>query len=192
MNTRSIVRGAFAVALVLAAAACETDAPDASGASGASGAAPAAAAAAAAASVPSGQLSAGDSVEFVATEFAFVPSEVMAEPGAYTGTLVNDGTIEHDITFENGATVVAAVGETVEFEFEVPEEGVRYWCSIPGHQDAGMAGVINTSASASVAADAAAAPMEGHGAVGDAATTVEADPGRAPLRIPRPESTRTR
>ena len=137
---------------------------------------------------PSGQLSAGDSVEFVATEFAFAPSEVMAEPGAYTGTLVNDGTIEHDITFENGATVVAAVGETVEFEFEVPEEGVRYWCSIPGHQDAGMAGVINTSASASAAADAAAAPMEGHGAVGDAATTVEADPDAPPYEYRDPRA----
>jgi len=189
MNTRSIVRGAFALALVLAAAACGTDAPDAPGAAGASGGASGAAPAAAeAASAPSGQLSAGDSVEFLATEFAFDPSEVMAEPGAYTGTLVNNGTIEHDITFENGATVVAAVGETVEFEFEVPEEGVSYWCSIPGHKDAGMVGVINTSASPSAAADATAAPMEGHGAVGDAATTVEADPNAAPYEYRDPRA----
>ena len=180
MNTRLIVRGACAAALVLAAAACGTDAPDAPGAAGAgAGAAAAAPAGAEAASAPSGGLSAGDSVEFVATEFAFAPSEVMAEAGMYSGALVNSGTIEHDITFDNGEAVVAGAGETVEFEFEVPEEGVRYWCSIPGHEDAGMAGIINTAASAS-AAEETAAPMEGHGAVGDAATTVEADPDAPP------------
>ncbi len=179
MNTRSIVRGTFVVALVLAAAACGTDAPDAPGAAGA------APVAAETASAPSGALSAGDSVEFVATEFAFAPSEVMAEPGSYSGTLVNDGAIEHDITFDNGEAVVAAAGETVEFEFEVPEEGVSYWCSIPGHKDAGMSGIINTSASA---AEETAAPMEGHGAVGDAAATVEADPNAAPYEYRDPRA----
>ncbi len=188
MNTRLIVRGACAAALVLAAAACGTDAPDAPGAAGAgAGAAAAAPAGAEAASAPSGGLSAGDSVEFVATEFAFAPSEVMAEAGMYSGALVNSGTIEHDITFDNGEAVVAGAGETVEFEFEVPEEGVRYWCSIPGHEDAGMAGIINTAASAS-AAEETAAPMEGHGAVGDAATTVEADPDAPPYEYRDPRA----
>jgi nitrite reductase (NO-forming) len=181
MNTRSIVRGACAVALVLAAGACGTDAPDAPGAAGA------ASQAAAAAPAPAGELVAGDSVQFVATEFAFTPSQLQASPGSYTGTLVNDGTIEHDIMFDNGEAVVAAAGETVDFEFEVPEEGVRYWCSIPGHQDAGMSGVINTATSAS-AADATAAPMDGHGAVGDAATTVEADPDAPPYEYRDPRA----
>jgi nitrite reductase (NO-forming) len=185
MNTRSIVRGACALALLLAAGACGTDAPDAAGAAGAAvGAAPQAAVAAAA---PAGELVAGDSVQFIATEFAFTPSQLQAEPGSYTGTLVNDGTVEHDIMFDNGEAVVAAAGETVEFEFEVPEEGVRYWCSIPGHQDAGMSGVIATAASAS-AAETTAAPMEGHGAVGDAATTVEADPDAPPYEYRDPRA----
>ncbi len=186
MNTRSIVRGACAVALVLAAGACGTDAPDAPGAAGAVGAASQSAGAVAA---PADELVAGDSVQFIATEFAFTPSQLQAEPGSYTGSLVNDGTIEHDIMFDNGEAVVAAAGETVEFEFEVPEEGVRYWCSIPGHQDAGMSGMIATAASASAsAAEATAAPMEGHGAVGDAATTVEADPDAPPYEYRDPRA----
>ena len=179
MHTRSIVRGAFAVALVLVAAACGTDAPDAPGAAGA------APVAAEAANAPSGALSAGDSVEFVATEFAFAPPEVMAEPGSYTGTLVNDGTIEHDIMFDNGEAVLAAAGETVEFEFEVPEEGVRYWCSIPGHEEAGMSGVITTAASASTAEETAA-PADG--GVDDAATAVEADPDAPPYEYRDPRA----
>jgi nitrite reductase (NO-forming) len=184
MNTRSIVRGTCALALVLAAGACGTDAPDAAGAAGADGAASQAAPAAAA---PAGELVAGDSVQFIATEFAFTPSQLQAEPGSYTGTFVNDGTIEHDIMFDHGEAVVAAAGETVEFEFEVPEEGVRYWCSIPGHQDAGMSGVITTAASAS-AAEATAAPMEGHGTVGDAAAAVEADPDAPPYEYRDPRA----
>ena len=60
----------------------------------------------------------------VASEFAFAPPEIVAEPGTYTGVLVNDGTIEHDITFGDGEPIVAAPGESVEFEFTVPEEGI--------------------------------------------------------------------
>ena len=87
-------------------------------------------------------ISPGDEVEFVATEFAFAPSTVMATAGTYSGVLVNDGSIEHDIKFDNGDAIVAAPGETVEFEFEVPTEGIRYYCSIPGHAEAGMTGTL--------------------------------------------------
>jgi nitrite reductase (NO-forming) len=186
MHIRSIAGVGVAALLVAAAAGCGTDAPDGAGA--VSGAATGAAAGAAVAddAAQSAEISPGDTVEFLATEFAFEPATVMATAGTYSGTLVNNGTIEHDITFDNGEPIVAAAGESVEFEFEVGEEGVRYWCSIPGHEDAGMSGVITTAASAS--ADEAAAPMEGHGAVGDAATTVEADPDAPPYEFRDPRA----
>ena len=98
---------------------CGPDGPDAPGAA-AAGSSDGAAAAAADGLVP------GDSVQFVATEFQFVPSDVIAEPGTYTGTLVNDGTIEHDIKIGDAEPVVAAPGETVEFEFTIPEG----WCTV--------------------------------------------------------------
>ena len=145
MKTRSRIRGALAAVLVVAAGACGTDAPDAPGAAGAVGSG---ASASAAQTASPAALSAGDSIEFVATEFSFTPSQLQAEPGSYSATFVNNGTIEHDIKFDNGDAIVAGAGETVEFEFEVPEEGVRYWCSIPGHEDAGMSGMITTAASA--------------------------------------------
>ena len=87
-------------------------------------------------------------MEFIATEFAFAPADLMATAGSYTGVLVNDGSIEHDIKFDNGDAIVAAAGETVEFDFEVPAEGIRYICTIPGHAEAGMEGIIRTDASA--------------------------------------------
>jgi len=110
--------------------------------------------------------------------------QALAEPGTYSGTLVNQGTIEHDIKFDNGEAIVAAAGETVEFQFVVPEEGVRYWCSIPGHEDAGMSGVITTSASAAVET---AAPAADHAST-DAAMVVEADPDAPPYEYRDPRA----
>jgi nitrite reductase (NO-forming) len=175
----NITRVGLAALLVLsaaAAAACGPDGPDGAGAASRAGAAAGAAAAA-----PAGALSPGDTVEFYATEFMFAPADFVAEAGTYTGVLINDGDIEHDIVFEGGEPVVAAAGESVEFEFTVPEEGIRYWCSIPGHEDAGMVGLVSTGNTPSAASD-------GNDHVASAATpAVEASPDAAPyaLRDPR-------
>ena len=88
----------------------------------------------------------------------------MATAGMYSGTLVNEGTMEHDIKFDNGEAIVAAAGETVEFEFEVPAEGLRYFCSIPGHADAGMEGIVRTDATP------AAESADTHGDTGEVAS----------------------
>jgi nitrite reductase (NO-forming) len=182
MYIRSLVRVGVAALLVAAAAACGTDAPDGAGATGGGGASGAAAGAPAAADTGSAtaEVSPGDNVEFVATEFAFTPSTVMATAGTYSGTLVNNGTMEHDIKFDNGDAIVAAAGETVEFEFEVPAEGIRYICSIPGHADAGMTGEIRTEATPAVEV-AGGEPSMGE------AMVVEADPDAPPYewRDPR-------
>jgi nitrite reductase (NO-forming) len=178
---RNIPRVGLAALLVLsaaAAAACGPDGPDGAGAASGAGAA----AGAAAAVAPAGALSPGDTVEFYATEFMFAPADFVAEPGTYTGVLINDGDIEHDIVFEGGEPVVAAAGESVEFEFTVPEEGIRYWCSIPGHEDAGMVGLVSTG-------NTPVAESHGDDHVESAATpAVEANPDAAPyaLRDPRP------
>ena len=178
MKTRSLIRGALAAVLVVAAAACGTDAPDAPTAAGAGASASGTQTASPAA------LSGGDSIEFVATEFAFTPSQLQAGPGNYSATLVNNGTIEHDIRFDNGEAVVAGAGETVEFEFEVPEAGLRYWCSIPGHEEAGMSGMITTAASA---ATEIAVPVADHAGT-DATMTVEADPDAPPYEYRDPRA----
>ncbi len=182
MHIRSFVRVGVAAVLVVAAAACGTDAPDGAGTTGGGGASGGASGAPAAADTgsASAEVAPGDNVEFVATEFAFAPSDVMATAGKYSGTLVNNGTIEHDIKFDNGDAIVAAAGESVEFEFEVPAEGIRYICSIPGHADAGMEGVVRTEVTPDAAVD------DGH-ATADEAMAVEADPDAPPYewRDPR-------
>jgi len=146
MRRRTITRLAAGAALVMALAACGDDGPDGPGA------------AEGAASAPAETLTPGSVVEFHASEFAFVPMELTAEPGAYTGRLVNDGTIVHDIAIGDGEPISAEPGESVEFDFEVPEGGVEFLCSVAGHADAGMTGIIRTPGStpqeAATAADA--------------------------------------
>ena len=183
MFTKSFMRAGVAALLVVGVAACGTDAPDGAGAAESGGATPAAGAAsgaAATASTAQAEVSPGDDVEFIATEFAFSPSALLATAGTYSGTLVNDGTIEHDIQFDNGDAIVAAAGDTVEFEIEVPAEGVRYFCSIPGHAEAGMEGIIRTDATPQ------AESADTHGDTADVAA-VEADPDAPPYdwRDPR-------
>ncbi len=177
---RNVTRVGIAALLVFSAAAtaaCSDDFPDGPGSAAGAGAAGAAAAA------PVGEIAPGDTVEFYATEFMFAPADFVAEPGTYSGVLINDGTIEHDLTFEGSEPIVAAAGESVEFEFTVPAEGVRYWCSIPGHEDAGMVGFVSTGSTPT------AAEPSGDDHVASAATpAVEANPNAAPyaLRDPRP------
>jgi nitrite reductase (NO-forming) len=172
---RNVTRVGLAALLIFsaaAAAACGPDGPDGAGVASGSGGAAAAA--------PAGDISPGDTVEFYATEFMFAPADFVAEPGTYSGVLINDGDIEHDIVFEGGEPVVAGAGESVEFEFTVPVEGTRYWCSIPGHEDAGMVGFVRTgNTPTEVAANDHVGPA--------AAASVEANPDAAPyaLRDPR-------
>lgn len=125
----------------------------------------------------SGAYSPGDTIEFVASEFAFSPMQLTAEPGTYTGVLRNDGSILHDITFEGQGTIVADAGETVEFELTVPEGGIDFTCSIPGHEDAGMTGSIATPGSDSAAADDAGG---GHGAESVTASDIAPNPDASP------------
>jgi hypothetical protein len=41
----------------------------------------------------------GDAVQFVASDFEFMPGELVAEAGSYSGQSINEGSITHNITF---------------------------------------------------------------------------------------------
>ena len=178
MNRRHLTRGVLAVALAFVAIACAPDPPDGAGSADEAREVSVAAVSAA------GVLQPGATVEFFASEFAFAPHEITAEPGTYNGVLVNQGEVDHDIQFDNGEKVVAGAGESVAFEFTVPEEGVAFSCTISGHADAGMVGVVNTPTSL---AAAPATDETEHAATSDEFAVVEANPDAAAyiVRDPR-------
>lgn len=128
----------------------------------------------------------GDTIEFLASEFAFDPPNLVVEPGTYTGVLINDGTIDHDITFGDSEAVVAAPGESVEFQFEVPEEGVDYICSIPGHGDAGMRGRVDTPSSSGTASSGDGEAAASDGAADQGFAQVAPNPDAPPYEVRDP------
>lgn len=81
-----------------------------------------------------------------AFDLGFEPSVVdVPEPGTYTVHFMNDGAIDHDLTFEGQPTHVAAAGEMVMFEVTIPEGGTTFLCSVPGHADGGMTGGVSVA-----------------------------------------------
>lgn len=126
------------------------------------------------------ELQPGATIQFVGDEFSFNPMQVNAAPGNYNATFTNVGNVRHDITFDDGTKIVADPGEAVDFEIEVPAEGLPFVCSIPGHADSGMVGSIVTAGTTVelVSAEVSTAP---------GVAVVEPDPAAPPydLRDPR-------
>jgi plastocyanin len=81
-----------------------------------------------------------------AAEFTFTPSALEAKAGdVLEVTLVNKGTIEHDLTIDAlGIKAYAAVGKTATATTEAALTAGTYefYCSIAGHKEAGMVGTL--------------------------------------------------
>jgi FtsP/CotA-like multicopper oxidase with cupredoxin domain len=67
------------------------------------------------------------------------------EAGTYTVHFVNDGAIDHDLTFEGQPTQATGPGEMVMFEVTIPEGGTTFRCTVPGHADGGMTGSVTVA-----------------------------------------------
>jgi nitrite reductase (NO-forming) len=90
--------------------------------------------------------------------------------GRYEVKFTNDGGILHDAVFPGGVRLLAEAGQTVSAVVDVPENGVEYLCSFPGHAEAGMRGTI------AVAGHAAEADAGGDHGGPAPVTSIQADP----------------
>jgi plastocyanin len=96
-------------------------------------------------------------LEIHGVDLGFKPTNLNVEqPGRYTITFTNDGAIPHDVTFPNGAKLVANPKETKTADVDVPPSGLSFICSIPGHADAGMKGAISVGGNTASSHNAAA------------------------------------
>lgn len=82
-----------------------------------------------------------------ATEFKFDPATLQVPAGGEVKiTLVNGGTIEHDITVDAPAFMVHVnPGETTTGTATFAAGTYDFYCSIPGHKEAGMVGTITAN-----------------------------------------------
>ena len=136
------------------------------------GAAPASAAPASAAPASGDVLG---TLEITSVDLGFEPKELAVDKaGRYEVKLVNNGQVPHDITFSDGTkSAVANGGETVSVAVDVPDSGLTFICSIPGHADAGMKGAVTIAGST-----AGGGGSDDHGGPAPA-TDVQPDPKAA-------------
>jgi nitrite reductase (NO-forming) len=120
----------------------------------------------------------GEALEITSVDLGFDPSEIIVDrPGTYDVKLVNAGAAPHDITFPDGITTgLAAGGEEKTVTVDVPQGGLRFLCSVPGHADAGMIGSISVRGST---ADGGTQEGGDHGGPAPV-TPVAADPAAPP------------
>jgi nitrite reductase (NO-forming) len=108
-------------------------------------------------------------IEITAVDLGFEPATFdVASAGIYTLAFTNNDPIAHDITVDGGTALTAQAGETVSAEVTVPEGGIGFICSVPGHADAGMRGTITVAGTGPGGGDDHGGP--------DPTTTVEKDP----------------
>jgi len=87
-------------------------------------------------------------LEVKAIDLGFEPKELSVEKaGAYEVHFTNSGAIPHDVTFADGTKGAANPGESTTVTVNVPDSGITFICSIPGHADAGMQGSISVAGS---------------------------------------------
>jgi len=111
---------------------------------------------------PAGVLGAGTTIEIHAFDLGFRPTDLtVAAAGAYPVKFVNDGAVQHNLTFADGTRIVADPGQTTTGSVTVPAAGMTFLCDIPGHAQAGMKGGITVAGGSSVAAGPGASPVAG-------------------------------
>jgi nitrite reductase (NO-forming) len=126
-------------------AAAVTPAPDATPA----GATPAAEAMPAATPVEEETAAAGGGGDAVVVHtldaLQFDPSEIEAAPGQEI-TVVNDGVMQHDFVIDELEMATDLLNNGEEQTVTVPDDAepgeYTYYCSVPGHRQAGMEGTL--------------------------------------------------
>lgn len=82
-------------------------------------------------------------LEFEGFDLGYKPTKTTVDKaGTYKVTFVNKGAILHDIVFPDGTKIEAEAGKTASADVNFPEGVIAFFCSIPGHKEAGMKGEV--------------------------------------------------
>lgn len=90
----------------------------------------------------------GAAIKVEAKEFSFTPAdlEVTADT-PFTVEVTNVGAIEHNFVIEGyeDSEIKTTPGKTVTGEYTLPAGNYKIYCSIAGHEAAGMVGTLTVS-----------------------------------------------
>ena len=90
-------------------------------------------------------------IEVAGTEFAFEFADKELAPGSYTFRLKNEGKVDHNLVVsgpevDDTATEVIGAGETSEVTVALLPGKYKVYCSVPGHEEAGMVTEVTVAA----------------------------------------------
>ena len=85
----------------------------------------------------------GDTILLDVAIGGFAPVDLEASEGEIALTLANLDAFPHDFTIDElDVQVLMDANETVDAAFEAPPGVYTFYCSIPGHREAGMEGTL--------------------------------------------------
>jgi plastocyanin len=87
----------------------------------------------------------GDEVSVTAVDIDFEEKELTIPADTdVTITLTNDGFLEHDFVIDELDFIIGPIqgGESASETLNAPAGEYEYYCSIPGHKEAGMVGTL--------------------------------------------------
>jgi uncharacterized cupredoxin-like copper-binding protein len=88
----------------------------------------------------------GQTLQFVAADIEYRSAPSTASAGPATVVLENQGALEHYVVIDElDLEVEAHGGETVEGTVELQPGTYTYYCTVPGHRDAGMEGELTVT-----------------------------------------------
>src|SRR5262245_7304650 len=86
---------------------------------------------------------ASPSFDVTASEMKFDPDGVAVGAGEVAVTLTNGGSIQHDLRIDGADLFLeAGSGESVDGTVDLEAGSYQFFCTVPGHRDAGMEGVL--------------------------------------------------
>jgi nitrite reductase (NO-forming) len=132
-------------------------------------------------------------VTVTASEFRFNPNSLQLPAGRKVSVrLYNSGTVEHDFTIDAlGVKISTAAGKTAAGDFTVDKPGTYdFYCSIPGHKEAGMRGTLSVVGAAVAAPEAGPAAMAAYPVSSDIHAQGIAAAQATPAPRPVPDGTR--
>ena len=174
MNLLASRAALLVVALSVVVAACAAPAQPGWTFAPAASQGPVAAASGVPGAQPSGHPAVLGTVAIEAFDLGFKPAAVTVDkPGTYTVAFANTGAAFHDLTFADGTKIEAQGGQSAEGTVTIPEGGLTFICSVPGHEAGGMKGAV-TVAGATAGGDDHGGPLP----VGE----VEPDPNASDYR----------
>jgi len=82
------------------------------------------------------------------TQLAFVPTTLTAPPGKVTIVMKNASAIPHSVAIQAPGDVAGAIvnqGQTSTTTATLKAGTYQYYCTVPGHKEAGMVGTLTVS-----------------------------------------------